>query len=1003
MRNINFRQTIRKATLASTALVLLLLVSVAALPPPSAAADPANCTFIYGSDGKSIEASGAAADCLTGATFTTFKVADAPSGTARYVHQDGKCTQAINIPDNGNPSAGQMSGNTPFSGSNQSCTSFGTVPITVAATPADSTSGTANPQDIVYAQLTALVAKHCNQPDVNVASACTEKYQNWINTCTQSTLANIKSSDKNPNQEFKDQFSACLAKKSKANNGTMTAKEISAALDAEIYNELVNPQDSSNTSGDTCNASGNPITWILCPIYDGFANLSDFLLNSVVQDFLETPPINISSSDPVYKIWSSFRIYGNVFLVIALLVIVFGESIGGGLIDAYTAKKVLPRLLIAAIMINLSIYIVAVLVDVTNIVGQGVGNIITAPLNGVSLSPGGWRLGLFAGASAVSGVAVTGIVAFLAFSGSALAAVVAITQFLPFLFLFIIIPTVLAIALVFITLVFRKAIILALILVSPVAFALYCLPNTEKYFRQWWDLLFRTLMVYPIVMVVFAVSDVLAYTAIVANGNSSFVGYFVAFLLQFLPLLLIPFSFRLAGGVLSRLHDVASGFGKRGVEGLKGNVNDPWSRRNRAKRSASNQFLSGREKLVGTGNKMQINGGRGRRAFGSALSGIAGMGNLQEQRSRRNREGAELHSGHVSTGNDDDSRALFARKLKYNHQIKDKEGNVIGTEERTGWFGTGYKDENGFATDRFGEVASTPQFAGSTVRSARGLYGRDPSLYQPAFTYEMNKAGDDDEKDTIMAVHQSNMADGRLGLDPQREGIWAGTKYHLQNTRREQKHTSENEGGGYVRNSANYGREFNETVDTYTGSKMRESSTRALQDDFETAHTFLQNQAIVESATATEEAKATARGVIAGIAKPATVKGETKPKIRSVAEANEVIKNGVSIASTMDSRRAQYGQYLGEEGEDGPSIQSGAPGKVNEAMDEYVKTVKRLNPDAFPKPQQPRGPQSGPPPTPPGGWGPGGPGANPSGGAGSSSGGGPGVIIPPSGYTGSQG
>ncbi len=33
------------------------------------------------------------------------------------------------------------------------------------------------------------------------------------------------------------------------------------------------------------------------------------------------------------------------------------------LIDAYTVKKVLPRLLAAAILINLSIYIVALLVD----------------------------------------------------------------------------------------------------------------------------------------------------------------------------------------------------------------------------------------------------------------------------------------------------------------------------------------------------------------------------------------------------------------------------------------------------------------------------------------------------------------------------------------------------------------------------------------------------------------------------------------------------------------
>ena len=60
--------------------------------------------------------------------------------------------------------------------------------------------------------------------------------------------------------------------------------------------------------------------------------------------------------------------------------------------------------------------------------------------------------------------------------------------------------------------------------------------------------------------------------------------YLIAFFLQFLPLLMIPYAFKLAGGVLGRVHDVANGFGKRGLEGIKGNVNDPFSMRNRAKR-----------------------------------------------------------------------------------------------------------------------------------------------------------------------------------------------------------------------------------------------------------------------------------------------------------------------------------------------------------------------------------------------------------------------------------
>ncbi len=78
--------------------------------------------------------------------------------------------------------------------------------------------------------------------------------------------------------------------------------------------------------------------WILCPIYNGVANASDWILNNLIQPELQTQPICLDSSGATcsdknnitYKVWSSFRLYGDIFLVIALLVIVFGETIKHG-------------------------------------------------------------------------------------------------------------------------------------------------------------------------------------------------------------------------------------------------------------------------------------------------------------------------------------------------------------------------------------------------------------------------------------------------------------------------------------------------------------------------------------------------------------------------------------------------------------------------------------------------------------------------------------------------
>ena len=66
--------------------------------------------------------------------------------------------------------------------------------------------------------------------------------------------------------------------------------------------------------------------------------------------------INFNSTDAssidsiTYSVWSNFRIYGNIILVIAMLVIVLAETIGGGLIDAYTVRKMLPRILVTRIL-----------------------------------------------------------------------------------------------------------------------------------------------------------------------------------------------------------------------------------------------------------------------------------------------------------------------------------------------------------------------------------------------------------------------------------------------------------------------------------------------------------------------------------------------------------------------------------------------------------------------------------------------------------------------------
>jgi|GEM_PF-3595874 len=274
----------------------------------------------------------------------------------------------------------------------------------------------------------------------------------------------------------------------------------------------------SNTDDEekpVCETSTNALTYFLCPIYNGLADLSDWILLNIVVPFLRPSPIGLNPDDKatnaVYLIWSDMRVYADIILVILLLIAVISQAYGGGIVETYTAKKMLPRILVGAILINTSIYIVAFAIDMANVIGSGIGDLITAPLvqtGNFKFTPHG------VGAFVISGGIATfmaGITTFLAGQGTLLAV-------MPYILVLVVLPAVLAMLGIFITLILLQGLYMALTIFSPIAFALYAFPNTEKYFQRWWDWLLRGLLVYPIFMTILAISDVFTVLIQKANG-----------------------------------------------------------------------------------------------------------------------------------------------------------------------------------------------------------------------------------------------------------------------------------------------------------------------------------------------------------------------------------------------------------------------------------------------------------------------------------------------------
>lgn len=240
------------------------------------------------------------------------------------------------------------------------------------------------------------------------------------------------------------------------------------------------------------------------------------------------------------------------------------------MLDAYTVRKAIPRIVIAVIAINLSIFMCVALIDITNVVGRGLGQLITEPFKTDEAfgnqGIGGTANNIFGGATFVL-TFLAGTLIWKLLKGKPGGAVSSAAKGLIVPAAIILIPFIISILLISLaivfTLVIRQALLVFLTVISPVAMALFVLPGTEKYFKKWFDLFIKTLMVYPIVAIIFAVSSAMT-SVIIGNSNAgggltSPAQAIAAVVVAFAPLVMIPFAFKLAGGAIAAISSAASG------------------------------------------------------------------------------------------------------------------------------------------------------------------------------------------------------------------------------------------------------------------------------------------------------------------------------------------------------------------------------------------------------------------------------------------------------------
>jgi hypothetical protein len=411
------------------------------------------------------------------------------------------------------------------------------------------------------------------------------------------------------------------------------------------------------------------IRFMACPALDATgSSLNDLDIN--INNLLEFD-VDGFEEGGARSGWEAFRIIAYALILIAGLVVVIGQALGVQILDAYTIKKAVPRLLVATLFIALSWDILIFLVQFVNTLGWGLQDLLLAPFgDAVAEMTFVKTLEIAAGV----GIGLTGGLLYLVISLGFAGTMALLGTALLSLIIGLIVVAI------------RTMLIIICLIVAPLAIACMVLPATQKLWNMWQNTLTTALVIFPIITMLIAAGKIGA--DLVGGGSAGW----MAIIFYVAPYALIPFTFKFAGGLIGRIANVANNPGKGAFDRLRGvRENTSAQRAARLKSGGlwdpnkkSTQMLGGNivnslGRRAGVGMQGKF-GGIGKGKFGQV--GRAAMGNamLSDAGAYAKEDsnfGAQINDegvmAAVMLGND---RAKLA-KLKY---FQDENGNVKETD-----------------------------------------------------------------------------------------------------------------------------------------------------------------------------------------------------------------------------------------------------------------------------------------------------------------------------------
>ena len=282
---------------------------------------------------------------------------------------------------------------------------------------------------------------------------------------------------------------------------------------------------------DACKDNSLDFGWIICPGVNILTKAIDGVA-SIVAGSLKWTIIadDANGGNHLIEIWKRIRNIANIALVIVFIIALYSYATSAGnTFKAYTLKNLLSRLILVAVAIYASFYICAAAADVSNIIGNSIYELITSKMTSTG--------GDFATSLINTFQVITGVIAVV---------VLVALNFSTILSTIVLILTIIML---------RQVALVTLILFSPIAFACYLLPNTEKWFKKWWDAYFKLLIVFPFFTTAWGASRLIS-NVMTVSGHSNVV---IITVCAIAPLLAIMPIFQMTGAMMGKLTAMAQG------------------------------------------------------------------------------------------------------------------------------------------------------------------------------------------------------------------------------------------------------------------------------------------------------------------------------------------------------------------------------------------------------------------------------------------------------------